>query len=136
MVDALLTNWHLAASNADFDAYFGALSDESIFIGTQADEVWDKQAFQDFSQPYFDKGEAWDFRTKYRNIYFDEENKNFVWFDELLDTWMGECRGSGIIKFNPEKDKYEIKHYTLSLTVPNDKMNDVIRAIGMVEPRE
>ena len=46
-------------------------------------------------------------------------------FDELLDTWMGVCRGSGVIELVDKKLK--IKHYVLSLTIPNDIIDDVIK---------
>ncbi len=46
------------------------------------------------------------------------------WFDETLDTWMGVCRGSGVL-IN-KNGKWLIKQYVLSLTVPNEKMKEVI----------
>ena len=33
-----LDNWHKAAAEANYDNYFNAMSDESIFIGTDATE--------------------------------------------------------------------------------------------------
>jgi hypothetical protein len=60
-----------------------------------------------------------------RNIYMDE-SKEVIWFDELLDTWMGICRGSGVIIV--ENSKFKIKHYVLSLAIPNDDIQKVIDA--------
>jgi len=134
-INLLMDNWHKAAADANAEGYFGALKDESVFIGTQEDEIWDKEAFYGFSKPYFDKGKAWDFTARYRNIHQNDDGTS-VYFDELLDTWMGECRGSGYIEYDEEDEQFYIMHYVLSLTVPNDKMNDVISAIGLVEPRE
>jgi len=51
-----------------------------------------------------------------------------AWFDELLDTWMGACRGSGVLR--KTSDGWKIAHYNLALTVPNEKMNQVIDVIG------
>ena len=99
------------------------MSSESVFVGTDAAEVWNIQQFKDFSKPYFDKGNAWSFSAVERNIYFDSEGK-IAWFDELLDTWMGVCRGSGVLK---KKDKvWKIEHYVLSVTVPNDNIQEVV----------
>lgn len=123
-IGAVLDNWHLDATNTNFDAYFGAMSNESIFVGTDASEVWDVQEFKDFSKPYFDKGSAWSFTAVDRNIYLNTDGK-IAWFDELLDTWMGVCRGSGVLK--KTDSVWKIEHYVLSLTVPNDNIQDVIK---------
>jgi hypothetical protein len=96
----------------------------SVFIGTDATENWSKNQFQKYSKPYFDEGKAWDFKPLERHIYTNKSG-NFIWFDELLDTWMGVCRGSGVIELVGEKLK--IKHYVLSLTIPNDIIDDVIK---------
>lgn len=122
-IDKLLTNWHIAAANGDYNGYFGKIANDGIYIGTDATENWDKKAFEAFSKPYFDKGKAWDFKAVERNIYFSKDGKT-AWFDELLDTWMKACRGSGVL----EKDgkEWKIKHYVLSMTVPNDVTDQVI----------
>lgn len=123
-INNLLENWHLNAAKANFESYFDAMSSESVFVGTDAAEVWNIQQFKDFSKPYFDKGNAWSFSAVERNIYLDSEGK-IAWFDELLDTWMGVCRGSGVLK---KKDSvWKIEHYVLSLTVPNENIQDVIQ---------
>jgi hypothetical protein len=38
-------------------------------------------------------GKAWNFTVLERHIYFDQSKK--AWFDELLNTQMKICRGSG-----------------------------------------
>lgn len=122
-IDKVLTKWHKAASEANFDAYFGLMTSDAVFIGTDATENWQNKAFKTFSKPYFDKGKAWSFTALERNIYL-EGNTNFAWFDELLDTQMKICRGSGVLeKINGE---WKIKHYVLSMTIPNDKVNEVV----------
>ena len=125
-IDQTLDHWHKAAAEADFKTYFNLLSNDAVFVGTDATEVWDKQSFIKFAKPYFDKGKAWDFKKIKRHIYL-ADNQNMAWFDETLDTWMGVCRGSGVLQ---KKDTiWRIKHYVLSLTVPNDKMKEVITVI-------
>lgn len=124
-VNLILNNWHLAAAEANFDAYFGKMDTISVFIGTDASENWTKKEFSDFSKPYFDKGKAWNFKTLERNIYVNTSG-DFVWFDELLNTWMGTCRGSGVLE---KKGKtWKIKHYVLSVSIPNDDVQKVIAA--------
>ncbi len=129
-IDIFITNWHLAASNANFDDYFNKMHSESIFIGTDATENWNKNEFQIFAKPFFDKGKAWDFKTLERNIYFSP-NKKTAWFDELLETQMKICRGSGVLVF--ENNQWLIKHYVLSMTIPNDNTKEVISIKEKIE---
>ena len=39
-INKVLDNWHLAAANADFEAYFGNMTKEGVFLGTDAMENW------------------------------------------------------------------------------------------------
>ena len=122
-IDQLLTTWHQAASDADFQAYFGCMAEEAVFIGTDASENWNKKDFMSFSKPYFDRGKAWSFSAVQRNIYIGPDEK-IAWFDELLDTWMQLCRGSGVaIKVNGQ---WKIQHYVLSMTMPNEEVEGAI----------
>jgi len=123
--DSILTNWHLSATNADFKNYFGAMDSVSVFIGTDGSENWSKEQFSNFSKPFFDKGKAWDFKTLERNIYVNADG-TFVWFDELLNTWMGICRGSGVLE--KVNKTWKIKQYVLSVSIPNDDVKKVILA--------
>lgn len=129
-IELVLNNWHRAAAEANFENYFGALSDESIFIGTDATENWDKKAFQKFAKPYFDRGKAWNFTALERHIYFSKDGKT-AWFDELLNTQMKICRGSGVMI--KEKKSWKIKHYVLSMTIPNDNTDAVIKIKAPIE---
>ena len=117
-VDAALDNWHAAAARADFDAYFDLMTSYAVFIGTDATENWQRKEFEEFSKPYFDRGKAWSFTSIERNIYF---TNGVCYFDELLDTQMGICRGSGILK-NVNGD-WKIAHYILSIAVPNENVD-------------
>lgn len=126
----VLNQWHEAAAKADAINYFGVMTEDAIFIGTDATENWDKKAFQAFAKPYFDKGKAWDFKPLERHVYFSPDHKT-AWFDELLDTWMKICRGSGVmVKVGQQ---WKIQHYVLSMTVPNDNTDAVIKAKAPIE---
>ena len=123
MVETQIDAWHLAASEANFDTYFSLMTKNAVFIGTDATENWQLEAFKQFSKPYFDRGKAWSFQAVERNVYIDQSGQ-LAWFDELLDTWMGICRGSGVLLL--ESGEWKIAHYVLSATVPNDDMDEVI----------
>ena len=123
-ISKTLNDWHKAAAKTQFDTYFSLMTDDAIFIGTDATENWNKEAFKTYSKPYFDKGKAWNFTSIERNIFLSEDKK-MAWFDELLDTQMKICRGSGVLK--KENGKWKIAHYVLSIAIPNDTADEVIQ---------
>jgi len=122
-INTNLDAWHKAAANADFDTYFSLMTIDGVFIGTDATENWQNEAFRAFSKPYFDKGKAWRFTAIERNVYISKD-RNVVWFDELLDTQMEICRGSGVLK--REGNTWKIAHYVLSIAIPNENVNEVV----------
>jgi hypothetical protein len=129
-INILLDNWHLAAAEANYENYFQAMANESVFIGTDATENWNKKDFQAYSKPHFDKGKAWNFTTLERKIYFNQDH-SVAWFDELLNTQMKICRGSGVVV--KENNEWKIKHYVLSMTIPNETTNQVIQLKDSIE---
>lgn len=129
-INTIVDAWHKAAAEANFKNYFDAMADESIFIGTDATENWNKKDFQAFAKPYFDKGKAWNFTALQRNIYLSNDKKT-AWFDELLNTQMKICRGSGVLTLID--GQWKIKHYVLSMTIPNDNVNEVVKIKAPIE---
>ncbi len=123
-INAQLEKWHKAASDADFDRYFDLMTKDAVFIGTDADENWQLNAFKAYSKPYFDAGKAWSFKTLERTIYHPKKSK-IAWFDELLETQMGICRGSGVMRLDG-KD-WKVQHYVLSIAVPNENVSELTK---------
>ena len=133
-INLVLDNWHQAAAETNFNAYFDAMTEDAIFIGTDATENWNKSAFIKFAKPYFDKGKAWSFTALERNIYFSSDKKT-AWFDELLNTQMKICRGSGVLVVD-KNGNWKIKHYVLSMTIPNDHTDEVVKIKALIEDKE
>lgn len=132
-INQMLDNWHQAAANADQKSFFDGIDEGGVYIGTDATEIWTKQEFYEWSKPYFDKGKAWSFVAIKRNIYFPEDH-SLAWFDELLQFSGGVFRGSGVLI---KKDgQWKIKHYVLSLPVPNEKFNEVLELVNLQEPEK
>lgn len=129
-INAAVDSWHKAAAEANYNDYFGLMADDAVFIGTDATENWNKTDFKTYAKPHFDKGKAWSFTALERHIYFDETGKT-AWFDELLNTQMKICRGSGVL-VKIGKD-WKIKHYVLSMTIPNENSNEVIKVKASLE---
>jgi hypothetical protein len=125
-IDTVLDNWHIAAAQANADKFFGSMTEGSIYIGTDSSERWTKTQFIGFAKPYFDKGKAWDFKPFDRDVHVSADGKH-AWFSELLTTWMGVCRGSGIL--TKTKKGWQIEQYHLSVTVPNDLIRDFISLV-------
>ncbi|AZA83023.1 hypothetical protein C1637_17200 [Chryseobacterium lactis] len=122
-ISTMLDSFNEAAAKADYSGYFNYFADESTFIGTDATEVWDKKAFMVWAKPHFDKKKTWNFTALKRNIYFSKDGK-LAWFDELLDTQMKICRGSGVVeKINGQ---WKVRQYVLSMTIPNDVVDKVV----------
>ncbi len=129
-VNSVLNTWHKNAAETKFDDYFDAMTENAIFIGTDATENWNKAAFMKFSTPYFDKGKAWNFTAIERNVYFGKDGKT-AWFDELLNTQMKICRGSGVLV--KVGNVWKIEHYVLSMTIPNDNSDAVVKIKSPIE---
>lgn len=123
-INNVLDAWHKAASEANFETYFGLMTEDAVFIGTDATENWNLTEFKAYSKPHFDKGKAWSFTAVERNIYLNT-SEDFAWFDELLDTQMKICRGSGILK--KVDGEWKIGHYVLSIAVPNEHVSELVR---------
>ena len=133
-INLVLDNWHKAAAEANFNNYFNVMTEDAIYIGTDPTENWNKQEFIKFAKPYFDRGRAWNFKALERNIYFSSDGKT-VWFDELLNTQMKICRGSGVLVADTNGN-WKIKHYVLSMTVPNDNTDEVVKIKSLIEDKE
>ena len=117
LVNQTLDALHHNASVADFDAYFSLYHDSAVFIGTDASEVWNKEAFKAYAKPHFDKGKGWTYHPRDRHVYFSPDN-NVAWFDELLDNkGLGETRGTGVL-IKVGRD-WKLTQYHLTIPIPN-----------------
>ena len=122
-LNTLIDQWHLDAAQAKFEDYFAMTTDAFVFLGTAPGERWNKEEFEAFCKPYFDKGKAWDFKASNRQWNYSKNGK-MAWFDEDLDTWMRGCRGSGIMIL--EKGDWKIVYYNLTVLIENEKIQEFI----------
>lgn len=129
-ISKVLDDLNTFAATADYKNYFDLFAEESTFIGTDATEIWNKKEFMAWAKPFFDKGKAWNFTSLKRSITFSKDG-NYAWFDEVLDTQMKICRGSGVL----EKigGKWKIRQYVLSTTVPNEVIDEVVKIKTPIE---
>lgn len=123
-MDNLIDEWHHAAAVADEETFFGFMATECIYIGTDINEKWKRDELRSWSEEFFKRESAWAFEPFDREIYCES---NICWFDEKLKTWMGECRGSGVLR--KTDNQWKLIHYHLSVTVPNDKIREFIQLV-------
>lgn len=120
-----MNEWHRDAANANLEGYIGLMDSTCNYIGTDATENWKRDEFAAFCKPYFDKKTTWDFTTVQRDIDINEDG-NTAWFDEILDTHMGTCRGSGALEL--KNGEWKLMQYVLSVAIPNESMEAVKKA--------
>lgn len=128
---ATLEGFHRAAAESRLDDYFAFFTPDAVFIGTDAEEHWDKQSFYRYAQKPFEAGRGWAFSALERQVYLRADGQT-AWFDELLDAPFAHlARGSGVLVKQP--DGWRIAHYVLSMTVPNAVSGEVVALKTPVE---
>lgn len=122
-IAAMLDSFNVAAADADYTRYFNFFTEDATFNGTDATENWNKKTYMAWAKPYFDKKTTWHFTAINRNIYFGKY-ADMAWFEELLNTQMKICRGSGLVV--REGSQWKVQQYVLSTSIPNSKLDSVI----------
>ncbi|MEM1323372.1 MAG: nuclear transport factor 2 family protein [Bacteroidota bacterium] len=125
-IDSLMNRWHRAAAVADEETFFGSMTPDAIYLGTDDTERWQRDEMRKWSTKYFERESAWAFTPHSRQVYLYKDGQ-MAWFEEKLQTWMGPCRGSGVVQRVGKK--WKIVHYNLAVTVPNDKVKAFIELI-------
>ena len=127
-VAAVIDDWHAAAAAADEVRYFGHMTEDAVFLGTDPTERWTKAQFRAYAHPYFARGKAWSFRSVRRAITLSADG-SVAWFDEDLETPnLGPARGSGVLVRTGAT--WKIAQYNLSVPIPNRVFPEVKRIIG------
>ena len=129
-IDQLIESWHKAAAEANYTPPPPISPANHPIMGTDPTERWNKEQFGAFCKPYFDQGKGWDFRKIERHIEISKDGKT-AWFDERIETWMKDCRGSGVlIKVGKE---WKLSQYNLAVLIENDKIQEFIRLRELVK---
>lgn len=132
----VLDDFHDAAARADEARYFGHFAADAVFLGTDATERWEREAFRRYAHPHFVKGKAWSFRAVRREIALDRGGA-VAWFDEDLATPnLGPARGSGVLVRGAPGAAWKIAQYNLAITVPNERFGEVKRLLAGEAPGE
>lgn len=130
-VAAVLDALHDAASNAEFDRYFGLYTDDAIFLGTDATERWTLEEFKAYARAPFEAGRGWTYHPTERHVYISADGRT-AWFDEKLENaGLGETRGSGALV--REGDAWKVAQYNLTIPVPNALARDFVGQIRALD---
>ena len=126
-VNAVLDDYHQAASEADEERYLGHMEPSGVFLGTDASERWTKEAFREFVHPHFSQGKGWTFEPVERHVGLSADG-TAAWFDEHLESkTYGTCRGSGALQL--VDGAWKIEQYNLTIPVPNELAKELVAKI-------
>jgi len=126
-IASVLDSYHAAAAEGEWDTYFELMSEDGVFLGTDADERWEKEEFR----AYASGRSGWLYRSIDRNINITPDGMS-AWFDEILDSQsFGTSRGTGVLI--KTESGWKISQYHLTFPVPNELSREVTDAIKAFE---
>lgn len=129
-VARVLDRFHEAAAAADWDAYFGLMSEDAVFLGTDASERWPREAFREYAAG---REGGWLYVPRERHIDFAPDGA-VAWFDELLDNAAyGTSRGTGVLV--RAAGGWRIAQYHLTFPIPNELARRLTGEIKRFEGR-
>ncbi len=126
-IAAVLDAYHAAAATGDWDNYFDLMSDDGVFLGTDASERWPKEVFRQYAAGR----SGWVYHPQERNINLTPDG-NSAWFDEILDSESyGSSRGTGVLIRTA--DGWKISQYHLTFPIPNALAREITDRIKALE---
>jgi hypothetical protein len=129
-INKVLDDYHQAAANGEWDTYFDLMSDDAVFIGTDAGERWVKQEFRQYSSG----SNGWVYTPQQRNVNITPDGLS-AWFDEaLLSQSYGSSRGTGVLMLTAVG--WKISQYHLTLPIPNGIVRGITDQIKEYEAQD
>jgi len=127
-INAVLDSFHDAAAIADLGRYFGHLTEDAVFLGSDASERWPRETFRAFAEPYFQGETAWAYTPRDRSVSLSDDGRT-AWFDETaVNNKYGALRGSGVLVYEVD-GVWRIAQYNLMFTIPNKIAGEVVKMI-------
>lgn len=122
------SSWHFYAQHGMFDQYFDLMTDDAVFMGTDASERWTKAEFMEYAREPFSDHDGWTYKPRDEHVEFSADRQT-AWVDELLDNEKyGVLRGTGVLEM--VDGEWKIAHYSLTFLVPNEKAAGVVELIA------
>jgi ketosteroid isomerase-like protein len=125
----VLDAYHAAAAAGNWEAYFALMSDDGVFLGTDASERWPKEEFR----AYAGNHRGWVYLPTDRHINVTPDG-NSAWFDEILSSEsFGTTRGTGVLI--KTASGWKISQYHLTIPIPNPLARQLTDTIKEFEAR-
>ena len=125
-VEAVLDDFHAAASEGAADRYLAHFAANGVFFGTDPAERWTVAQFEPYVRRGFASG-GWSYAPRDRTVFISDD-ADTAWFDEMLDGSTGiVARGTGVLV--REDGGWKIEQYNFSVPFPNalwDTINAMI----------
>ncbi len=132
-VEALLTDFHAAAAEADGDRYFGCFREDAVILGSAPGERFTVEEFRALVLPVFSGGTGWKTVPYEQNVGISEDGTT-AWFDEKLRRENGaEFRTSGVLRRG--EAGWKLVQVCAAFPVPNDRALELAAEIREVLPR-
>ena len=126
-INDVLNAYHEAAAQGEWDQYFSLMSDDGVFLGTDADERWPKAVFRQYAEGR----NGWTYHPTDRHINLTPDG-NSAWFDEILDSESyGASRGTGVLI--KTANGWKISQYHLTFPIPNELAGKITQEIKAFE---
>jgi hypothetical protein len=116
-VNNILDTYHAAAAEADWENYFQLMSDDGIFLGSDAGERWTKAEFK----AYASRSNGWIYLPEIRNVNFTPNGGSA-------------SRGTGILI--KTEQGWKISQYALTFPIPNALAGSITIEIKEYESRQ
>jgi len=127
-IDDVLDAYHAAAG--DWAAYFDLMTEDGVFIGTDASERWDKAEFESYASAT----DGWVYIPRERHINITPDG-NSAWFDEILTSRSyGTSRGTGVLVRTATG--WKIAQYALTFPIPNALVGEMTESIKAWEANQ
>lgn len=128
VINGVLTSWHVAADQGLYEFYFDQMTDDAVFLGTDASERWTKDEFMSYAREPFSDGNGWTYTQVESHIAFNDA-RDTAWADEILENEKyGTLRGTSVLR--KVNDRWKIAHYSLTFLVPNGKAGRIVELIA------
>jgi len=123
VINKKMDDFHDAADKGDNARYLNHFAKDGVFMGT---DDWERRpfpAFLEYVNKHFKDGKGWSYKPVKRYTSLNKA-KNVAWLDEILESkkW-GRFRGTAVLE--KVGRVWKLKHYSLSVLVPNETWEEV-----------
>ena len=131
-VEALLTDFHAAAAEADGDRYFGCLREDAVILGSAPGERFSVEELRALVLPVFSGGTGWKTIPYEQNVWVSEDGTT-AWFDEkLLRESEVDYRTSGVLRRGAEG--WKLVQVCGAFPVPDERALELAEELREVLP--